>query len=262
MSCNCGNSRCCVPQKGERGLRGKDGPQGPIGPEGPQGPAGNDGNDGQDGVILDTGWHDLEGFNHYQNVQRPQARRIGNVIHFRGIAIVPLSSDGGTTVETLNGATAYYGIFETAPYTGVGGVDLNSNGSVIFNESASCIPTTVLAANVQLDGSYNKPFINMVRPIRLDGNNGTALTAICTITIQSNKALRLGVLKDLEIIQGGGDQFLGSSPFRYITSDIREDNVVPNYIDPDSFIHNLDINPSAPPAYLNPYVDGFAGATG
>ena len=38
--CNCGNSRCCVPKRGERGLKGK---QGDIGLTGPQGPAGDPG---------------------------------------------------------------------------------------------------------------------------------------------------------------------------------------------------------------------------
>jgi len=38
--CNCGNSRCCTPQRGERGLRGNDGARGPAGDIGPQGDVG------------------------------------------------------------------------------------------------------------------------------------------------------------------------------------------------------------------------------
>ena len=61
MSCNCGNSRCCVCEKGERGLRGVDGipgadsnvagPTGPQGGTGPQGSIGLQGPVGADSVV-------------------------------------------------------------------------------------------------------------------------------------------------------------------------------------------------------------------
>ena len=37
MNCNCGNSRCCVPEKGERGLKGKQGVDGVAGVDGATG---------------------------------------------------------------------------------------------------------------------------------------------------------------------------------------------------------------------------------
>ena len=48
--------------------------------------------------ILDTGWIDLDGFGYYSGpttlTLKPQARRIGNVIHFRGLVNIPI--DDGT----------------------------------------------------------------------------------------------------------------------------------------------------------------------
>jgi len=48
--CNCGNSRCCVPQKGERGLRGNDGRDGATGPAGTNGDTGPIGPQGDPGT--------------------------------------------------------------------------------------------------------------------------------------------------------------------------------------------------------------------
>ena len=45
--CNCGNSRCCTPKRGERGLQGKDGARGADGSVGPQGDVGPQGPAGQ-----------------------------------------------------------------------------------------------------------------------------------------------------------------------------------------------------------------------
>ncbi len=54
-SCNCGDSRCCVCQKGERGLKGYTGLQGSTGPQGPAGSDGNNGANGSDGDKGDPG---------------------------------------------------------------------------------------------------------------------------------------------------------------------------------------------------------------
>lgn len=52
--CNCGNSRCCVPQRGERGLRGNDGIDGAVGPAGSNGDTGPIGPQGDPGVPAET----------------------------------------------------------------------------------------------------------------------------------------------------------------------------------------------------------------
>jgi len=95
MSCNCGDSRCCVPQKGERGLRGIQGP------EGPQGIQGLPGNDGSDSVQYDSGWKNLPIYtlvNGYGiapiviGASIPQFRIVDRVVTINGIYKLPLSS--------------------------------------------------------------------------------------------------------------------------------------------------------------------------
>lgn len=57
-------------------------------------------------AIKDTGWHYLLGFSQYDNasnVARPQARRVGNVIYFRGVIQIPMGNadngQAGTAIE-------------------------------------------------------------------------------------------------------------------------------------------------------------------
>ena len=49
-------------------------------------------------AVKDTGWHNLLGFSQYSDsasVARPQARRIGNMIYFRGVIQIPMGDAGG-----------------------------------------------------------------------------------------------------------------------------------------------------------------------
>ena len=50
--------------------------------------------------VQDTGWVNLDGFDWYSGSAdvpgvRPQCRRVGNMIHFRGLAFIPLAVNYG-----------------------------------------------------------------------------------------------------------------------------------------------------------------------
>jgi len=107
--------------QGVQGLQGLNGPTGPTGMQGPTGSAGSAGAQGtadipttiQDtttidldytggiltAVVQDTGWVDLLGFTYYAgSAVKPECRRIGNQIHFRGSVVVPLANPATPTV--------------------------------------------------------------------------------------------------------------------------------------------------------------------
>jgi hypothetical protein len=147
------------------GCDGDDGSAGEPGPTGPTGPKGDKGDPGADGICedcIDTGWHDLLGFCH--QIRPPQARRIGNVIHFRGAIVVPLTDGaGGFLKQTTSGrlyeesrfVAAAEGAF-SCNNTGTTGVELDtSGGSIRFNNFENVIPAQVLDMQTNtLDQSY------------------------------------------------------------------------------------------------------------
>jgi hypothetical protein len=261
---------------GPQGIKGDQGPAGPQGPQGPQGFTGSAGSTGAQGVpgpqgiagiptaildtdtidltytagvlsadIVDTGWHNLLGFDHYTGsmaTQKPQARRIGKVIHFRGNVFVPLNDPTkADTLVNLSSASAYYSIKGCDPYTGSGGVFIDSDDqSIVFNNSSSVIPTSVLASG-PTDGIYTMGYIIGVRPIELTSTKGTSLTASMVVGITSNKQLYISALKDLENISTRSpDDVTGGAPLRYITSNVKESDYVPNFINSGSFVNSLN----------------------
>ena len=195
--------------------------------------------------IVDTGWVDLEGFDYVSViVGKPQCRKIGKVIHFRGNVTIPLSNDGGATVIPLNSSTTYYNQAFIAPWTGTNitygnGVTLNAFGSVTFNLSNSVIPTSVHSGS--FDGTYAKQILG-TRVLEMTPTTTTALSAYFSLSINSNGLLRIATLKDLE--EGSGYlNFFPSSPLRFITSYTRGVEYLPDYIDSSSYIHNSKTPP-------------------
>ena len=115
--------------------------------------------------IVDTGWVDLLGFDWYAgniatpgsaNYSKPQCRRIGNVIHFRGTVMVPIADPANGNAPLIwNYGTGpnvdtYYLETSVTPATGPGGVVLNTNGSLTFNNNQRVIPASVLNPAVQI----------------------------------------------------------------------------------------------------------------
>jgi len=190
--------------------------------------------------VQDTGWEPLEGFDHYDgSVEKPQCRRIGNVIHFRGVAVVPLATPGSPSIVEVYTSTSYNAVVGCQTFSGAGGCFINTDGSITFNNNNSVIDASILDVGTNLDNTYSTGYIVGARPINLDGTYGTALTAALNVVITSDKKLRIGVLKDLELtltrINAGN---LGSSHLRYITSNVTSGEYVPNFINAASTVHS------------------------
>lgn len=202
-------------------------------------------------AIADTGWVDLEGFEFMTGsaaALRPQCRRIGNAIHFRGFAYVPLTDGSNIPLELTTG-TDYDLETAIAPATGNNGtffgVTTNGNGSLQWNQGNRVIPSNVLDPGETLDGTYRKQLPEvMSRVIRLHDdlgnpiNNCTQITAAGVIGIFSDGSLYFGTLKDQEIPSTFPGP-IGTSALRFISSNIRANEFVPNYINVATDIHNL-----------------------
>lgn len=164
----------------------------------------------------DTGWVDLLGFSFMPGGTRPQFRLIGKELKFRGTLVVPLSNDGGTTLIPYSSETSYLPQFYSAPYTGsgaTGGVLINANGSIVFNQNAAVIPSSYFP-----DAVYSTPFVIATRRINSDTvGNEIAYTATVIIILGTDGKLTIGTLYDFENLSGTN---VGHSPLRFLNSNV------------------------------------------
>ncbi len=194
--------------------------------------------------ITDTGWVDLDGFAYYSGVAKPQCRRIGNQVHFRGNVYIPLENPASPgSVVPLTALNAYNSIQGCTTWSGVGGCSINSSGAITFNNGAAVVPSSITSNN--FDGLYRSGWQPIARQINIAGATGTALTSIVNIFITSTKQLQIQTILDIEETSIGSS-VIGNSPFRFITSNIRSGEYLPNYIGTGSDIHNAPSNANFP----------------
>ena len=196
--------------------------------------------------ITDTGWVDLEGFAYYGvGVPKPQCRRIGNQINFRGTVFVPLENPSSPgSVVVLSSTSAYNSVTGCTTWSGVGGCSINANGAISFNNGGSVIPPSVTAGN--LDNIYFKAWDVALRPIDVDPTYGTSLTSAIRAYITSTKGLTVQLVHDIEISTTRGAGVQGNSPLRLVTSNVRVGEYLPNYIGTGTDIHNAPSNANFP----------------
>ena len=195
--------------------------------------------------LTDTGWVDLDGFAYYSGVTKPQCRRIGNQVHFRGNVYIPLENPASPgSVVPLTSGTAYNSILGCTVWSGVGGCSINSSGSITFNNGASVVPSSITSNN--FDALYRSGWQPIARQVDVNGTYGTALTSVVNIFITNTKQLQLQVLLDIEETSTRPSGAIGNSPFRFITSNVRSGEYLPNYIAPGSDIHNAPSNANFP----------------
>jgi hypothetical protein len=154
--------------------------------------------------IADTGWKDLEGFAWYgpYNIAAnrvPQCRRIGNVIHFRGIIMIPLRdpSNGNQPLTwDYKGSspltdTYFTNTTVTPSQAGPGSVVLSTGGAITFNQGSSVIPINVIDTGTQLDNTYSLGFKLAIRPVRISVSPlySGALNSLLNVSITSDKKL-------------------------------------------------------------------------
>lgn len=194
--------------------------------------------------ITDSGWVDLEGFNYYSGVTKPQCRRIGNQVHFRGNVYIPLENPASPgNVVTLTSENAYDGIQGCTTWSGVGGCSIIGAGGIQFNNGGSVVPSSITAGN--FDALYRSGLQVIARQLTVKGTYGTALSSVVNIFITANKQLELQTVDDIE--DGSAPTTLfGNSPFRFLTSNTRIGENLPNYIAAASDIQNAPSSANFP----------------
>ena len=245
---NC--SDCVEIVKGVKGSRGKggtpgvpgaDGVDGAVGPQGPQGAQGTPGTNGINGAtgavgpqgppgsgssIMDTNWKNLDGFSHYQGAPKPQVRRIGNTLHFRGVATVPLSATPTGAVIQLLSLNGYDNQYYNNTFVGLNGCSVPvssgtiTTGQVLFNLGNSCIPISITAAANQLDGTYVKKNVIATREILLpDGVESMSYSCVVSVGFTPNKNLFISTMQALEKSDATAvNNLIRKSPLHLITS--------------------------------------------
>lgn len=191
---------------------------------------------------IDTGWVDLLGFDFYPvSITKPQARRINNQILFRGTVYIPLSSNSGSTLVPLTSATAYQNQPYNQVYSGSGGCTINSLGSISFNNDASVIPSSIIPTSDSFDGTYSKQQVAS-RAIEVSGNAGMSLTSFISCIITNDKRLVFQVNHDIEDIPVTSPDLVGSIPLRFITSNVKTGQYIPNYLNLSSEIQGFAVS--------------------
>jgi hypothetical protein len=207
--------------------------------------------------IVDTGWVDLNGFEFYAaGVGRPQCRRIGNVVHFRGTAIIPLETvPGGTPLEFNNSAGGNTYITQTtvAPSeTGAGSVLLDGGaGAVYFNAKNSVIPASVVSPTASFgfyfDNSYVKQFTLGTRGMLIKNSANasdlisTVLNTVGTLFITKEGWLGITTVRDSEESNVSAYKSLYSyntSHLNYIVSHVVANQFVPNFQSIETTVHS------------------------
>lgn len=201
--------------------------------------------------IQDTGWHPLNGFDWYgPNIisQRPRARRIGNVIYFKGVVMVPLAN--AITDQPIVWDYQQPSINTYAPLTtikpaesGAGSVVLNSGGSITFNQGNSVIPAAVLPLSINLDDSYSFNWEMGWRNIQMESPTASTTTSMLTTLfrpiITIDKKLVFQLVEDIEQSASSitGNVY-GTSLANNLISNVQSGEYVPFYRDATSVMNS------------------------
>lgn len=206
--------------------------------------------------IVDTGWVDLLGFDWYGpyisdrvNGSKPQCRRIGNIIYFRGTVIVPLQdpTKGNAPLiydyHTSSPLTdTYYNINTVAPSTvSTGSVIVNANGSLQFNQGNSVIPTSVLGGGFQIDGRYQSAagWKIATRTIPVSDDTSSLLSTLFSVVFTPTGQLVFGLVRDAEeSILAGNNNAWNTTPLQHLISHVTQGHHVPKYDNAGNILHD------------------------
>jgi hypothetical protein len=192
--------------------------------------------------VQDTDWQNLNGFDWYgPNIisQRPKARRIGNVIYFKGLVMVPLANavtDQPITWDYQSpGISTYAALTGIKPAeTGAGSVVISPGGSITFNQGNSVIPASVLPLGVNLDDSYSFNWEMGWRNIQMVSATAATTTSILTTLftpiISFDKKLTFQLVQDIEESATNiAVNVYGTSLANNLISNVRSGEYVPFY---------------------------------
>jgi len=202
--------------------------------------------------VQDTDWQNLLGFEWYgPNIisQRPKARRIGNVIYFKGVVMVPLANaitDQPIIWDYQAPATNTYAALTSIKpaETGAGSVVISSGGAITFNQGNSVIPASVLPLGINLDDDYSYNFEIAWRNIQMVSSDADTTTSILNTLfrpiISIDKKLSFQLVQDIEdsATNIAVPSIYGTSLTNNLISNVQVNEFVPFYRDPLSVMNS------------------------
>ena len=206
--------------------------------------------------LVDTNWQPLNGFDWYgtyisdpSSGSKPECRRIGNVIYFRGTVMIPLqdTENGNQPLEwdyKTSGPsvdTYYLNNTVTPSQTGTGSVVVSSSGSLQFNQGLSVIPTSVLGTGFSVDGRYQSGagWKVATRTIPVAGSVSTILSTLFSVVITPTGQLVFGMVRDAEQgILGPSTNSFNTSPLNHVISHVTSGHHVPKYDNAGNVLHD------------------------
>jgi hypothetical protein len=199
--------------------------------------------------LLDTGWIDLDGFVYYSGTTGstlvPQARRIGNMVHFRGTLVIPIDDGTGSVLGWNYGFgpavdTYYLSNTVTPASVGPGSVSTSTSGTVTFNQGTSVIPTSIMGVAETFDNNYGISFVVGTRPIEIDAAPVTSsiLTGLFNISISASKILSVTLPKNAEQNAFSGTAAFNTSHLNYIVSHVIAGDNVPDFANANTNINS------------------------
>jgi hypothetical protein len=207
--------------------------------------------------VQDTGWKDLLGFGYMAgNANRPQCRRIGNEVHFRGYLTVPMGNAGEGAAGTVNAAPlpdsyvplTYGKTFNTVDsgsavdscklttHNGANWTGATAALALTFNRGNSVIPSGILSPGQSFDGSYTHGTRQIIfRTVSVtDGEpsptyKDAALHSIVGCTLRSTGELVMSTVLTEESYKTSTSGFEYSAIGRNLISNIISGENVPTY---------------------------------
>lgn len=165
-------------------------------------------------IPLDTGWLNLDGFLWVDKPLRPQYRVIDKQLIFRRSLIVPLLK-AGAVIPYID-SSSYEPEVGIAPYTGAGGVTLNSAGLITFNNGSPVLqdPSHYPDANYTTNWVIGGQRRNADPPV--SASYLAYYTGVFLLQITTGGVMRAITLKNIE--EGFSNQQIGQSALRYLTT--------------------------------------------
>ena len=181
--------------------------------------------------LVDTGWKDLSGFTHQGGtVGLPQARRIGNVVHFRGDVYIPLMNAGGTGVEGMTTPDTYRTVARNITALAVTGGVTSVSDIVYFNENNSVVPGTIMDVGTPFENIVGLGGGNIIATRQVAVDTGTVLmTAFMEVYMSTDQKLYYKSLDILESNSADTASYDGTSAANFITTNAVNGASVPNY---------------------------------
>lgn len=189
-------------------------------------------------TLADTGWDDLLGQSFVTDdsngLIKAKVRVYGKLGMLRGMLHIPLDNGFGLPVPITSTEDLLLNTDTDPLTTGPDAVDTSAQGILKFRNDSTLFPGTVPTPGY----TYRFP-VTIQRRTALDGGAvSTVLVAPAFLVMYDDGRFALQSIVDIEEATGYNNAGFGPSAWRYLSSNVRAGEYVPNFIDSASKVHS------------------------